>query len=166
MTGAALTSSRVRQLALGLGLLLLVLDQLTKAIVLASPALAEGAVRVTGFFNLVLVWNRGVSFGMLGDAGRDLSVPLSILALVVVVVLLIWLWRTSELWTALAIGLVIGGALGNVIDRWRFGAVVDFLDFHVGGWHWPAFNLADSGIVIGAAILLLDGLLAGRARAT
>jgi len=166
MTPLAWLRSRPRQLAFGLALILLVLDQQTKTMVLTSPTLAEGAIRVTSFFNIVLVWNKGISFGMLSELGDDLSSLLVVLTLLVVVILLAWLWRTSELLTALGIGLVIGGALGNVIDRWRFGAVVDFLDVHVGGWHWPAFNLADSGIVLGAAILLLDGLLAGRSRAT
>lgn len=166
MIGAALTGSRARLLALGLALLLLVLDQMTKMMVLTSPALAEGAIRVTSFFNIVLVWNKGVSFGMLSELGEDLSPLLVILTLLVVVILFGWLWRTAELWTALGIGLVIGGALGNVIDRLKFGAVVDFLDVHVAGWHWPAFNLADSGIVVGAAVLLLDGLFEGRSRAT
>jgi signal peptidase II len=166
MTESASSGVRSRLLALALAMVLLMLDQVTKMMVLTSPALAEGGVAVTSYFNLVLVWNPGVSFGMLRQLGTELSGLIAVLTLLVVVILLGWLWRTTELLTALGIGLVIGGALGNVIDRWRFGAVVDFLDFHVAGWHWPAFNLADCGIVVGAAVLLLDGLLAGRSRAT
>jgi len=77
-------------------------------------------------------------------------------------VLIYWLSRVESSLLAVAIGLVIGGAIGNVIDRLRFGAVVDFLDFHVGSWHWPAFNIADSAICVGVAVMLLDGLLLRR----
>jgi signal peptidase II len=78
-------------------------------------------------------------------------------------VLIYWLRRAASPFLAIAIGLIIGGAVGNVIDRLRLGAVVDFLDFHVGAYHWPAFNLADSAICIGVAAMLLDGLLLHRA---
>lgn len=144
---------------LTVALAILVLDQASKAIVLAL--LAE-PIRVTGFFNLVLVWNRGVSFGMLGGLGAAAPWLLVGLALAVAVALMVWLWREPRPLTGLALGLVIGGALGNAIDRVRFGAVVDFLDFHLSGYHWPAFNVADSAIVVGAGLLLLDGLRAGR----
>jgi signal peptidase II len=82
-------------------------------------------------------------------------------ALAVVAGLLWWLGRMERPLPALAIGLVVGGALGNVIDRLRFGAVVDFLDVHAAGWHWPAFNLADSAITVGVAGLVIDGLFGG-----
>jgi signal peptidase II len=81
-----------------------------------------------------------------------------VLALGIVVALLVWLRRQPEPFLALAVGLIAGGALGNVIDRIRFRAVVDFLDFHFGAWHWPAFNLADSAITVGVALLVFDGL--------
>jgi len=87
---------------------------------------------------------------------------LSGVALAVVVTLLFWLRRSEHAMLAVGLGLVIGGALGNVVDRARYGAVVDFLDFHVAGWHWPAFNFADAGICIGAGLILVDGLLAPR----
>ena len=148
---------------LSIALLVIILDQATKQVVLAG--VATGEVReVLPFFNLVLVWNRGVSFGMFGSA----SVPwlLSGIALAVVVGLLVWLRRTDNGLVALGLALVIGGALGNVIDRIRFGAVIDFLDFHAFGWHWPAFNLADSAICVGAVVLVLDGLLAPRSETT
>lgn len=140
--------------------LVLALDQATKA--LALSLLAE-PVTVTPFFNLVLVWNRGVSFGMLGGLGPWGPSLLTGLALAVAAVLVVWLRRERRALTSLALGLVIGGAIGNAIDRIRFGAVVDFLDFHLSGYHWPAFNVSDSAIVIGAALLILDGLRAGRA---
>ena len=148
-------------LGFSLAALVVLLDQASKWAVLAW--LAE-PVRVTPFFNLVLVWNRGVSFGMLAGAG----VPwvLSGLALAVVVALTVWLRRTDSVPVGVGLGLVIGGALGNVIDRIRFGAVVDFLDFHAMGWHWPAFNVADSAICLGAVVLLADGLFAPRRQHT
>jgi signal peptidase II len=75
----------------------------------------------------------------------------------VLVWLLVWLWRAQGRLIGAALGLIVGGAIGNIIDRYRFGAVFDFLDFHAFGWHWPAFNVADSAIVIGVGLLLLDG---------
>ena len=83
-----------------------------------------------------------------------------------VVLLLGWLRRVDHLITASGLGLIIGGAMGNVIDRARFGAVIDFLDFHALGWHWPAFNVADSAIFVGAVLLLVDGLLMPRRDST
>jgi signal peptidase II len=121
-------------------------------------------VGLTGFFSLVPVWNRGVSFGILAARDGSTAWLLSGLALVVAVGLVAWLSRVERALLALSLGLVIGGALGNVIDRGRFGAVFDFLDFHVASWHWPAFNLADSAITVGVGLLLLDGLLGGRGR--
>lgn len=152
-------------LALGLSLaaLVLIADQATKLVVLAN---LDGPVEVTPFFNLVRVWNPGVSFGLFGTAGPSAAWVLSGLALAVVVGLTVWLSRTAEKPVAIGLGLVIGGALGNVVDRIRFGAVFDFLDVHAFGFHWPAFNLADAAIVVGAAVLLVDGLLLERRRST
>ena len=119
-------------------------------------------VPLTDFFNLVVVWNRGVSFGMF--AGHDDMVRwiLSGLAIVVSIALAVWLFRTTDRLVALGLGCVIGGAIGNVVDRIRFGAVFDFLDFHAAGYHWPAFNVADAGIFVGVAALLVDGLFRRR----
>jgi signal peptidase II len=89
---------------------------------------------------------------------------LSAVALIIALGLAFWLTRVTHLLTALGVGLVIGGALGNVIDRLRFGAVFDFLDFYVGTYHWPAFNVADSCITIGVVLLLWDGLFHGQER--
>jgi signal peptidase II len=91
---------------------------------------------------------------------------LSGLALGVVIGLLFWLRQSEHPLVATGLGLVIGGAIGNVIDRFRYGAVVDFLDFHLAGYHWPAFNVADAGICIGAGLILVDGLLAPRRQYT
>lgn len=143
--------------ALSIALAVLVLDQVTK--LLALDGLGTGTViEVTSFFNLVLVWNSGVSFGLFqgwGEAGRWLLAGFSGL---VAIGLLVWIWREPRLPMRLALALVLSGAVGNLIDRVRFGAVVDFLDFHLAGHHWPAFNVADSAIVAGAVLLLVDSL--------
>ncbi|MCB9944455.1 MAG: signal peptidase II [Geminicoccaceae bacterium] len=136
---------------------LLAADQLTKALALKGLA-GQGVVAVTSFFNLVLVWNTGVSFGMFsgsGDAGRW---ALTAMALLVGAGLMVWFFRERRNLPRLCIAMIVAGALGNVIDRLRFGAVVDFLDFHAMGYHWPAFNIADCAIVAGAVLLLVDGL--------
>jgi signal peptidase II len=157
---------RPRSLVLGLGLagIVILLDQATKAWMMGLLLEPPRALGLTGFFTLVPVWNRGVSFGILSTQGGSTAWLLGGVALVVAAVLVGWLSRVERALLALSLGLVIGGALGNVIDRGRFGAVFDFLDFHIAGWHWPAFNLADSAITVGVALLLLDGLLGTRAR--
>jgi signal peptidase II len=147
--------------------LVLLLDQLSKAAILAHFAgrLYDGD-RVTTYFNLVLTYNRGMSFGMFNagpQGGASLNALLfSLVAAVIVAGLIYWLSRVTSPLLAVAIGLIIGGAAGNVVDRIRVGAVVDFLDFHIGFWHWPAFNIADSAICVGVAAMLLDGLLLHR----
>lgn len=152
---------------LAVAAVVVILDQLSKAAILGhfAASMFRGE-RLTPFFNLVLVYNRGVSFGMFnpGAASRAglNALIFSLVAATVVLGLFYWLRRVSSPLLAIAIGLVIGGAVGNVIDRIRLGAVVDFLDFHMGLWHWPAFNLADSAICVGVAAMLLDGLLLHR----
>ncbi len=146
------------RLGLVVATLVIVFDQATKwwimAVVMQPPAI----VPVTSFFNLVMGWNRGISFGLFdGDSAVNLWI-LPLVALAIVAALVVWLRRVQGAWLASAIGLVIGGALGNVVDRLRFGAVADFLDFHVAGYHWPAFNVADSGITVGVTMLVLDSL--------
>jgi signal peptidase II len=141
-----------------------VLDQLSKAGILGFFA---GQVpgeheEVTPFFNIVLIYNRGMSFGLFNGGGGLNAVLFSLVAAAIVTALLYWLSRVESPLLAIAIGLIIGGAIGNVVDRIRLGAVVDFLDFHVGSWHWPAFNVADSAISVGVAVMLVDGLLLRR----
>lgn len=152
-------------LGLGVAAAVVVLDQISKLAVLthfAGDGLDDGT-RVTPFFNLVLAFNRGVSFGLFNaEYGGRNALWFSLVAGVIVVGLVWWLSRAASGLFAVAIGLIVGGAVGNVIDRIRFGQVVDFLDFHLGSWHWPAFNLADSAICLGVAALLLDGLLLRR----
>nr|WP_114395433.1 signal peptidase II [Oleisolibacter albus] len=180
MTRDAVAAPQVRRrmLAVGFGVaaLAFVLDQLSKWWILhvALPCLAgttgpgclapTAPTQITGFFNLVMAWNRGVSFGLFAHEADFMPYVLIAMALVISAVLVVWLQRTQQLFQAVSIGLVIGGALGNVIDRVRFGAVADFLDFHIAGWHWPAFNVADSCIVVGVVLLVAEGLFARPAR--
>jgi len=141
------------------------LDQLSKAMVLAffgEPGCAVHRVAVGSFLDLVLTCNPGVSFGMFNRTGVS-SLIFSVAALLIILVLVLWLSRVRATFLAVAIGLIIGGAVGNVADRLRFGAVIDFLYFHAGAWYWPAFNLADSAICLGVAAMLLDGMLSRRA---
>jgi len=154
-----------RIVSLALAILVVVADQLSKAWVVAFLGVASGGPpyrTVTSVFNLVLALNPGVSFGLLrGDSPWNVVV-LSLLAVAIVGGLLFWMWRTPSALVASAIGLVCGGALGNVIDRLRHGAVTDFLDFHWGGLHFWAFNLADSAISVGVFLLITESLLARR----
>ena len=128
-----------------------ILDQATKAVVFGYLADTQPVVAVTPFFNLVSAWNTGVSFSMFNNLGGDGVYILSAFSLLVEATLM-----------QVSLGLVIGGAVGNVIDRLRLGAVFDFLDVHCGGYHWPAFNLADSFICIGAVMIVCDGVFLNR----
>ena len=144
---------------LALALLILVIDQLTKWLIVGQFALGDGRV-VTSFFNLVRAHNTGAAFSFLAQAGgwqRWLFTGIGVAASV----LMIWMLRShpGQKLFGFAITCILGGAIGNVIDRLVHGYVVDFLDFHWAGWHFPAFNAADSAITLGAACLLLDELL-------
>jgi signal peptidase II len=141
-----------------LSVALVVADQVTKAMVLARFRPGEGVV-VTPNFNLVLVYNKGAAFSFLADAPGWQTPLLVGFAMVAISIVGYLLWRSPQrLSLSAGLALILGGALGNVIDRLRFGQVVDFLDFHAAGWHWPAFNVADSAITVGAVLLILDGL--------
>jgi len=139
--------------------LLVLADQLVK--VLVAGSLRPGELReVTGFFNLVLVYNRGAAFSFLADAPGWQAPVLVAFALVATAVISYFIVRnTGKKLFCTGLMLILGGAVGNVIDRLRFGHVVDFLDFHAFGWHWPAFNVADSGITVGAILLILESFL-------
>jgi signal peptidase II len=153
------------RLGLGVAALVAALDQLAKWWLLEVFLLPyRGVVEVFPFFNLVMVWNRGVSFGMMnssGDIGRWFLMAVS---LVIVTVLVLWLCRVKSRLLLLAIGLVIGGALGNLIDRARFGAVADFIELHAAGYAFYVFNIADSAISIGVALLLWDAIFDGEGK--
>ena len=139
---------------LALAALVLILDQISKAWILDSFRHMERQ-SVTSFFNLVLVFNPGASFSFLADAGGWQKWFFVGLALVISLWLLSLLRKHAhERLLPAALSLILGGAIGNVIDRLRFDAVVDFLDFHLAGYHWPAFNVADSAITVGVALML------------
>jgi signal peptidase II len=139
---------------LALAALVLVLDQISKTWVLANFRLMDRQI-VTSFFNLVLVFNAGASFSFLADAGGWQKWFFVVLALGISLWLLSLLKKHAhERLMPAALSLILGGAIGNVVDRLRFDAVVDFLDFHLAGYHWPAFNVADSAIFVGVALML------------
>ena len=137
---------------------LIIVDQVTKRVMLALVFDPPRTIEVTGFFNLVPVWNSGVSFGLLGNSETSRWILVG-LALGITGFLLVWLVRAGAGVVVFALTLVVAGALSNVIDRVLYGAVVDFVDVHGFGLHWPAFNVADVVIVVGTALLLYDGLL-------
>ncbi|MEK6594451.1 MAG: signal peptidase II [Pseudomonadota bacterium] len=142
---------------LALSAVIMVIDQITKYIVLQNFTLHK-VVEVTAFFNLVLVYNPGAAFSFLSDAAgwqRWFFIVIAFVAAVWIVYLL--RKHPGQTLFCFALSLVLAGALGNVIDRILFGAVIDFLDFHAYGWHWPAFNVADAAISCGAVLLVWDG---------
>lgn len=150
---------RIGLLAAGL---ILIFDQISKWLIRDFVLDGSRIIEVTGFFNLVEVWNRGVSFGLFASGSPWAPMLLSALAIGISIFLLFWLRKTETALLAVALGMVVGGAVGNVVDRMLWGHVFDFLDFHVAGYHWPAFNVADSGISVGVALILIDGLIAKR----
>jgi signal peptidase II len=154
----------VRELArwLGVAAAVLLIDQVSKLAVTASMRYLETHV-ITGFFNLILVYNTGAAFSILADAPgwqRGLFIAIGAIASAVIVLLL--RRHAADPRFCLALSLILGGAVGNVVDRVLLGHVVDFIQLHAGGWYWPAFNVADSAISCGAALLIWDGLFGER----
>ena len=144
---------------LGLALLILIADQFTKVLILGYYQLGD-ATYVTSFFNVVRVHNAGAAFSFLANAGgwqRWFFTGIGIAA----AIFIIWMLKShnGQKLFAFALACILGGAIGNVIDRTLYGYVVDFLDFHYAGWHFPAFNIADAAISIGAVCLILDEVL-------
>lgn len=143
-------------IGLAIAVICVALDLYSKELVFAYlDGQRTSYIEVFGFFNLVTVWNTGISFGMFNGLENS-QVIFASLQSSIALILLVWLYRNQKVHVAYALGLIIGGALGNIIDRILNGAVADFLDFHIAGYHWPAFNLADSFIFIGVAILIFD----------
>jgi signal peptidase II len=145
---------------------LVVADQLTKWAVMDYFANRSAREEITGFLNLVLVYNKGAAFSMLADAAgwqTPLLIAFALAASAIVGTLIVR--NPLKRLFCLGLALILGGALGNLIDRVRFGQVVDFLDFHAMGWHWPAFNVADSAITVGAVLLILEGFIPHARRA-
>lgn len=130
------------------------LDQVTKLAILGRDIVdVYPGVEITSFLNLVLVQNKGISFGLFSR--YEIGWLISILTIGIVVILFMWMRKLEKAILALPFSLIIGGAIGNLIDRLNYGFVVDFIDFHFFGWHWPAFNIADSAITIGVIFLLI-----------
>lgn len=143
---------------LGIAMIIVLLDQLSK-ITLSRMMVFGQSDTVTSFFNLVMVYNRGAAFSFLADQPgwqRYFFAGVSLLASL----LIIWMLKrhSGQRLFCWAMTLILGGALGNLIDRIAYGYVIDFLDFHFGGFHWPAFNVADSAITLGAVLFILDEL--------
>lgn len=139
-------------------LTVLLIDQISKAFVLSYFARNTAPVEIAPFFNFVLAWNKGVSFSMFHSDHPAMPWVLVTVALLICAVITHWMYTEKNVPTILCFGMILGGALGNVIDRVRFRAVVDFLDFHIGARHWPAFNAADSAICVGAGVILIWNL--------
>jgi len=160
--GARTSANGSRPMGLRAGLFLAVLvlslDQVTKLAILEWVTPPAAGITVTGFLAIVLVWNRGMSFGMFNTGDPLVPWILGAIALAVAVGLVWWLARARRPLVILGLGLVLGGAVGNLVDRVLYGAVVDFVLLHAGRWHWPAFNLADSAITLGVLALLWDSL--------
>ena len=153
-------------LGLTLAFVVLALDQVSKWWIVTEVMNPPRFIPIFPSFNLVMGWNRGVSFGIFDSDSPPNQWLLIALALVVVAVLLVWLKRDDSRVVSAALGMIVGGALGNVIDRIHYGAVADFLDFYIGDFHWPAFNVADTGITIGVIVLVLESLFVGSETAT
>lgn len=150
---------------LWLSALVLVLDQASKLLVMATLMPYQEVIAVTPFFNLVHVHNTGAAFSLFANqSGWQRWFFLAVAALASGVILWLLAGTRGRTPFAIALALILGGALGNLIDRLAYGHVIDFLDFHAAGWHWPAFNLADSAITVGAGLLIWDGLWGSGAR--
>lgn len=158
MTASAWRQSGWRWL--WLSVLVIALDQATKLWASASLDLYE-RVEILPFLNFTLVHNTGAAFSFLSQASGWQRWFFVALALVIGAVILVWMRRldAAERWPGIGLALILGGAFGNVIDRLNHGHVVDFIDFYYDRWHWPAFNVADSAITVGAAIMILDALV-------
>jgi signal peptidase II len=145
-------------------LFIVCLDQVSKIIVLKNLRIYESVPVINGFFNWVHVRNRGMAFGFLNRPNMDFGFWILVSATVLAIVLLLfWFHRMKDesKWMTLGISLILGGALGNLIDRVRLHEVIDFLDFYVGPYHWPAFNVADAAITVGAFMVGLSLFVAG-----
>lgn len=156
-----MSQSASRVLMYGLAAAVFAIDRLTKWIIETRVSAFDSHIVIPGFFEIVYSQNRGAAFGLFAETSSAWRTLLLIgFSVVALIVLTVMLWRTSRMdrTTAVALALILGGAAGNVFDRVRWGRVTDFLLFYIGRYQWPAFNVADSAIVIGSALLLLDFL--------
>jgi len=159
-------------MGLTVAIAVVVADQVTKWAILgafrpagveATPFAPTAQLQVLPILDFALVWNRGVSFGLANTGGTWNAVGFAALSGVIALTLLVWMARARRIMLGIALGLIVGGAVGNLVDRLRIGAVVDFIYVHIGAFDWfPAFNLADSAITVGAALLVIDSLFVAR----
>lgn len=161
---SGLTGRPARWLGLGLAVIVFLADQASKVGMRALLPDSTSRITVLPVFDLVHAWNYGVSFSMFAAEGEERRLALIAVMLAIGGAVGWWLYKSDRRLPALAYGLILGGALGNVCDRVLHGAVFDFLYFHLAGYGWPAFNLADSAIVIGVGLLLLDGIRSAEKR--
>jgi signal peptidase II len=142
--------------------LTLVLDQVSKLyLYFILDIAARQPIEVTSFFNLILVWNQGISYGMFQQTTEFGRWALTLFKVAAAIGLSVWAWRAQEKWLCLGLGLIAGGALGNAIDRVLYGAVLDFAHLFWGQLSWYVFNIADAAIVVGVLFLLYDSFTAG-----
>jgi signal peptidase II len=152
-------SGRVRAIGIATALITVALDQANKLwLIFGYDIAAHQPIRLTPFFDVVFLKNPGISYSLLTAHSAFGRWALLAIAAIATVGLLIWLWRTQLMLTGFALGLIIGGALGNAADRLAYGYVADFYHFHVGSFSWYVFNLADVAICVGVGLLLLEGL--------
>ncbi|MES2353091.1 MAG: signal peptidase II [Pseudomonadota bacterium] len=150
------------RLWLAISAFVIVADQITKAAIVRNFAFGESTT-LTSFFNLILTYNTGAAFSFLADAGGWQRWFFAAVAAVASIVIIYFLRKhANERSFCFALSLILGGALGNLVDRVLLGHVVDFLDFHLAGYHWPAFNVADSAITVGAAILVWESFVGSK----
>jgi signal peptidase II len=152
---------RQKALFLAAAAVLIALDQWTKALIAGAMPLYSSRDVIPGFFSLVHTRNPGIAFSLFADSGplvRNILVPIVSIAAVALIVFMLWNSRHNAARTHAGLALILAGAVGNLYDRAAYGYVVDFLDFYLGAYHWPAFNVADSCITIGAGLILLDAL--------
>ena len=138
------------------------LDQWSKSSIIAMAKVTALPMKILPFFNIVLVFNHGISFGMFAGAHAFMDWLLPACLSLITLLLVVWLLRSQEKHVIVALGLIVGGAAGNLVDRLGEGVVTDFLDFHIGNYHWPAFNVADSAIFIGVVIFIFANIMCGK----
>jgi signal peptidase II len=155
----AVASVRMRAMWFGFAFVpALLVDVATKWLIVTVVMAPPRVIEITSFFNLTLGFNPGLSFGMFQDIFLERPLLLAAVKVAITAGLLVWALRVENKVETVTFGLIAGGAAGNIVDRVRQGAVTDFLDFHVGDWHWPTFNMADVAISLGVALLLAGSL--------
>ena len=153
------TPAQLRIAGFFLAGIIMLCDQLSKKWIIAAANAAKLPVVVTSFFNITLIFNKGISFGMFAHSDSMFLFMLPVGLGIITFMLCLWLVKAEALTVILALGLIIGGAVGNLVDRVHGGVVTDFLDFHIGQYHWPAFNFADSSIFIGVVLFVITNII-------